>query len=778
MIKEHAFVAKIEELDNLIVAFQKKIIKKKKVNARLLEQFKEFKALRKILVAVLDAELSTDKILEEDDWKVLLKNSKISARAKAAITKVLEANKECSNPKEFVQMVERFYVHRYNNQEKFDVKTEIENYREQLEHSIEYTLKQKGVTAKGTDLSANLILLLRGRLKETETAEGLTNVELVPTVDGLMQFNLSLDSKKIPLTKITDKLNTIPLIKDWNFKIAETYLAMSVVGVASYNNNRVAQFDLLKVNDEISVLMDVLTGDVGRSFTNSSLSFTSSVAASDSKVSIDLGDYGAIDFGIKLIDFRMDLGESIEIAPIEAYGKWTLSSEKHKKIFEKYQALMELTTLKLEVAVTVSTTLGVDLEKIAKDKILAELDKTIKATERIANKEIDYLKNQETFNDLMDRKTPIDQLKKKNKALGRLIAKEQNPAKKKSLLKLKGKQNIELIKRHQAFNKALEKDGVKNLETLKNQLKNQKEAVDKLFKEALKQTEELQAKIAKPAYKLMAELLQKQASKRLLSLVMKAVPGLNVISLALDIYDAYTLYQDISAAYMDADTEMEIDEDLAEQIANASVDLNEIPEIVIAFFTWIGAGGHLTELKLEEVEELEVFFKEHFPEGENSIDFTKFMFSYNAYYDTETVSSNRELIRSLLEYKMTYNKDLIIQEGEVIQLDASEFENADTTNFFKKATYKIKEGTPLELGTTVKVDASGLDKNSKGEERQITVPNNNLIVLEVTKILDTETTELKSKENFVLKVENFKTYRLQEGATFIYNINNKSILRK
>ena len=154
-----------------------------------------------------------------------------------------------------------------------------------------------------------------------------------------------------------------------------------MVGVASYNNNRVAQFDLLKVNDEISVLMDVLTGDVGRSLTNSSLSFTSSVATSDSKVSIDLGDYGAIDFGIKLMDFRMDLGESIEIAPIEAYGKWTLSFEKHKKIFEKYQALMELTTLKLEVVVSISTTLGVDFEKIAKDKILTELDKTIEATE-------------------------------------------------------------------------------------------------------------------------------------------------------------------------------------------------------------------------------------------------------------------------------------------------------------------------------------------------------------------------------------------------------------
>ncbi|MFT5647548.1 MAG: hypothetical protein ACI976_002240, partial [Aureispira sp.] len=550
------------------------MLKKKKVNARLLEQFKEFKALRKILVGVLDAELSTDKILEEDDWKVLLKNSKISARAKAAITKVLEANKDYSNPKEFVQMVERFYVHRYNNQEKFDQQTNIENYREQLEHSIEYTLKQKGITVKGTDLSANLILLLRGRLKVNETTEGLKEIEVVENSGGLMQFNLSVDSKKFPLTKITNKLNAIPLIRDWNFKIDETYFTVSGVVVASYRNNRVAQIDLLKVNEDISVFMDVLTGDVSRSLTNASLSFTSSVAASDSKVSINLEEYGTIDFGLKLIDFRIDTGQSIEIAPIEAYGKWTISIEQHKKLFEKYQALMDLTTLKVEVVATVSTTLGVDVEKIAKDKVLDALKKNIKARELIADQEIDYLKKQKKFNTLMDQKESIDHLTKKNKALGKLIAKERNPVKKKELLKIKGKRGIEIIKRNQALNKVLEKDGIKDLGILKDQLVNQGESVKKLFEKALVEADELQKKIAKPAYKLMAELLQKQASKRLLSLVMKAVPGLNVISLAFDIYDAYTLVRDISAAYMDADTEMEIDAELATQMANASVDLN------------------------------------------------------------------------------------------------------------------------------------------------------------------------------------------------------------
>lgn len=82
------------------------------------------------------------------------------------------------------------------------------------------------------------------------------------------------------------------------------------------------------------------------------------------------------------------------------------------------------------------------------------------------------------------------------------------------------------------------------------------------------------------------------------------------------------------------------------------------------------------------------------------------------------------------------------------------------------------------MGAIIRVDASGLDKNSKGEEWRITVPNDNLIVSEVTEILDKETIKLKSKENFVLKVENFKTYRLQKGATFIYNVNSQRITRK
>lgn len=770
MLKEHAFVATIEELDELIVTFQKKVIKKKKVNAKTLEQFKAFKALRKTLVRVLEAQLSADQFLDEDDWRTLLESTKLTTRVKDAITKLLDANKAYPNPKEFVQMVEQFYSHRYTNHEKYlgkldlGIDIDIDKYQAFLEQAIEYTLKQKGTTAKGTDLSANLILLLRGRLKENEKTEGVTEIEVVGNSEGLIQFNLSLDSENIPLTKITNKLNEIPLIKKWDFKIKETYLTISVVGVASYQNNRVAQLELAKVNEDFSLAMDVLTGDISRSLTNSN--FTSAVAASDTKIIVDLGDYGTAEFGVKLIDFAATLGTGVEIVPVQAYGKLIISFEKHKKLFEKYQALTELTTLRIDIVANVTTTLGVDLAKVAKDKILKELDKTIKATELIADQEIDYLKNQETFNDLMDRKTPIDQLEKKNKALGKLIAKEKNPAKKKKLLQLKGKQNIELIKRHQAFNKALEKDGIKDLATLKEQVKNQKKKVDKLFKEALKQTEELQEKLAKPAYKLMAELLQKQTSKRLLSLMMKAVPGLNIISCAMDIYDAYTLVQDISAAYMDADTEMEIDANLAEQIANAAVDLNEISEIVITFFTGIGAGGRLTELKPHEVEGLTVFFEKNFPKGDECAELMDFIDNYAIYYENED-GKVPNLVSSIEKYYETQPQNLT--SGTVEELKGK-FVQTGSGAMFKHCTYKVAINDAITLGHQYHIKALGMDKK-EGKSKQIPFEFD-LLVMED---LGDNTYLLQLEKDLEFEVVGFKTYQLRKEARFIYNENKTKL---
>lgn len=92
----------MEQLDVLIENFEKELRKRKKVSAGLIRQLKQFRAIQKTLKVALDAGLSTDRLLEEDDWKVLLKNSKLSPRGRAALLTLLEANKDYSNPKEFV----------------------------------------------------------------------------------------------------------------------------------------------------------------------------------------------------------------------------------------------------------------------------------------------------------------------------------------------------------------------------------------------------------------------------------------------------------------------------------------------------------------------------------------------------------------------------------------------------------------------------------------------------------------------------------------------------
>jgi hypothetical protein len=287
----------------------------------------------------------------------------------------------------------------------------------------------------------------------------------------------------------------------------------------------------------------------------------------------------------------------------------------------------------------------------------------------------------------------------------------------------------------------------------------------------------------------MVELIQKQASKRFISLMMKAVPGLNFISLAVDIYDVYSLASDISAAYMEASTELEIDAELELLIANSNVAIDEMPEIIPTFFYGIGAGGKITELKPKNVDELEAFFNMYFPEVESSTKFINFMFNYGDFYQIKKnkIENIEGLIESVRKYKENYNEERISQEGEVIELNEEDFNDAEGSNFFREASYAIREGIPKKLGDIVKVDAMGIYTDSEGNESQINVPDKKLIELVVTKIPDGETVILKTKNDFVLtqditpklaKLKRTITLLLRKDSIFIYNKNTKSITRK
>jgi hypothetical protein len=794
MLKEHAFIAEIEALDDLIITFQQKILKKKKVNARLLEQFKEFKALRKVLVTISTAQLSTDKILEEGDWKVLLENSKMSVRAKAAVTKVLETNKDYPKPKEFVGMVERFYVNRYTNQELYDVKTNVENYQEKLEHSIEYTLKQKGITTKETDLSASLILLLRGVIKAADVNKGTVLSKVIENAQfNSSQINLSLDFKDKTLPKVTQILNSIPLIKKWQFGIDDTVLSTSVTAIGAYKENKALQINIAKIGDDFSAAMDVFTTDINASLNK--VDFGAAIAAGDGKVSFDLGVLGTFELGVKVADFSASIKEGVGFTPIQFYGKLEFSIEKHKKWFERYEELMKLVTFKIEFVVNITTSIGLKPDISLGGNIEESLKDIIKEQEDIVNKkQPEYFKKQENYNDLIERKQNIDKFKKENKALDRLIRKEKDSAKRMKLKIQKGRRRTRILKDYNIITEQLKKEGVESLGDFGDKVVESSRQLEQAIQSTIKKYDKvLLDNITKPAEKLIAELLQKQASKRLVSLLMKAVPGLNVISLAFDIYDAYTLVRDISEAYMDADTELEIDEDL-EAIANSNVDINEIPEIILIFLTGIGAGGRLIELKPKDVEDIGAFLTTQFPEGDESIAFTDFMLKYGDYYDSNknNLTDNEQFLKSL----KTYNLETIAHEGQVVDLSTIDFDDpkkkVKTSSFFKTATYSIVGTFPEKVGDKIQLDGFGLDIDDSGKEHQVSFPNKKLINLVVVSIPDDETIKLETTVDFALYIDNFKEkeakvsaksksgkwYTLKKGSRFEYNVGLKKFIRK
>jgi hypothetical protein len=225
--------------------------------------------------------------------------------------------------------------------------------------------------------------------------------------------------------------------------------------------------------------------------------------------------------------------------------------------------------------------------------------------------------------------------------------------------------------------------------------------------------------------------------------------------------------QDISAAYMDADTEMEIDADIAEQIANASVDLNEVPQIIITFFTGIGAGGRLTELKPQDVEGLKVFFEENFPKGDECVELMEFIDNYAIYYGNEE-GKVPNIVSSIENYYKTQPTNLTTGTIEELKGD---FVQTGKGAMFKHPRYKIAIGSDITLGQEYHVKALGMDKK-EGESKQIPFEFD----LWVMESLGENSYLLQLKKDLEFEVAGFSTYQLRKEARFIYNASEKILI--
>lgn len=762
MTNERAFYAQVEELEALIATFQSKVAKQAVLDKTIKHTLQQYKLLQKELEKILCKQFSTTALLEDDDWRTLLEQSPLTAAIKEKLISLLEANKDYKYPKDFIQMVEQFYKYRYSNHQKYldklhlGIEIDAVQYQSYLNQAVTYTLKQRGLTTKAVDLSANLIMLLKGRLKTEEKG-----VVLLETQFNSTQFNLSLDSKDIALPKLTQKLNELPLLKKWAFGIEDSVLSASVTGVAAYDKNKYAEINLPKIKDSFGLSMDVLTSDINASLNK--LDLGGAVAIGDTKLGLAMGDWGTIELGVKIADFSASLQEGADFVPVQLYGKWELAFEDYKKRFESYAELMKLTTLKVEVVFTVKTSIGLKADMGGSQKVQDAVQKVVKAQEEIVgNQQTEYLKKQETYNDLIEKKENIRKIQKENKYLDRLIDQEYDPAKKKKLLIQRGKRKIKILKDYKAITEHLKREGAGTLEDLKDQVVQKSKALDTAIKKTFQKYDQVLDRITKPANKLVAELLQKQASKRMLSLLMKAVPGLNVISLAVDIYDAYTLVSDISTAYMEADTDLEVDEELEKlALANAEVDINDMPDAITSFLWGIGAGGRLIGLKKKEVDRLQSFFEEHFPDGDESTDFANFMFNYGDYYDMEK-KHIKNIEKSIISFYQNQPKNLTV--GVIEELEVP-FKQTGEGIMFKNATYVISDIiTTINIGDQLHVKALGRDKKGK-INKQIPFEFN----LWVIDILENNNYLLQMKKDLEFQVVGFRSYQLRKEARFIYD---------
>jgi hypothetical protein len=444
MIKENLFSLKIEELYLLISKLQSEVSNLENPENILLEKLEKYIACQPFLEQVFDNQYANNIVLGDDDWKVLLENSKLPPKIKNLVSSFLTKNEGYSKPKDFVLMIEQFYVHRYSNHNKYlgelnlGIDIKLEKYQTYLEKAVEYTLQQKGTEAKPEDLSANLIMLLKGRIRIEDSSKG-TVIETKPFNSS--QINLSFDSNDIKLPTLTKKLNAIPFIKKWKFGIEDSSLSFSATFVAAYKENKAVKINLGKIEDNFSAAIDVFKTNIKASFTK--VDFGLAAAGTDIKASFDLGELGVFDLGFKVADFSTSIKKGLSFTPIQIYGKLNLSSETHKKWFEKYEELMKLTTFKLEISVKIKTSIGLKPDVGFNKKIESKVAKIIAAQEKIVTtQQTEYLKKQKTFNSLIEKKEKINKLQQETKALGRLIKKEKNPTKKRKLIIQKGKRYI------------------------------------------------------------------------------------------------------------------------------------------------------------------------------------------------------------------------------------------------------------------------------------------------------------------------------------------------
>lgn len=779
----NALLDKLTQIETSIEEYRTQAKAAGRRDKKLQQQWKKLQALHK-LIKIAKA---TQSLQEEDDWKTLLASTDLPQESKDLLRTTLATVKE-ETAKNFVVLVTNFYQQRYSNHQKHLGKLELgieitkEQYLDFLQQAIAYTIDKKGVNANSQDFSTHLILLLKGRLKANPKKEGEMQLTLGnPSTKGT-QVEINWESKPKSIDWPKKWLNKLPIFKNSMFSIDEANIALTLTGVATFDQGKYGEIDTSQLGKTFVLSGEAFSRSIGLSLSDQSLS--SNFAAGELKLTLTIAGV-PFEVGVKVADLVLSLekeeGEmeaniDTSFTPIEISAKGSLDGNALRQLLPDEEILRHFLDIKLEVGFNISTSLGVDLSVKGASKLDEVAKKLLQQQEALVDdKYLDYLKKQEAFGELVDQQDYMRRLQEERRELAKRIAKEVDPKKKKQLLAKSGRRYISLLKENKRLHERLKQQGVGTLQGLHEQLGQQGQQLEKAVRKITRQYDEAVQKITSKTSKLALSIFKKQAGKRLVSVLAKAVPGLNIISFALDAYDIYVLVKEVHDSYKEAaaDLQLQLDADIEEAL-HAEVDITDLSSRVTDFYGYLGAGGKLIALTQTEADELTTFFEFQF---ESDADFEQFLWAYGDYYDVHKrkISDNSELVDNVYLYTGNYNLEMKAVEAQLANPNHMEGKKTNDSKFFDKAIYTIISGNPLLVGNIIEVNATCMDTRKDGKTMQVSFPQGKWLKLEVVQDLGDGQIKLKPLDHYDLKVPNFKSYKMHKSTVFIFDKKSEEI---
>ena len=347
----------------------------------------------------------------------------------------------------------------------------------------------------------------------------------------------------------TDWFNKKPPFSKGIFKIDSTSISLQASGSFTFDQGKMLEVKGKVLGDFLTAGGELLSRKIGVSLKDKTGSLN--LAAADGKVTLQLPFDITIELGVKVADLVLSIskkdpdrsffkgGIAFEegITPIQFSGKLVLNLEQLLKLLPEYPFLQQLLDLKLQFEVKVSTKLGIEVVSEVAEKVSKEFsDFLVEQEELVTKHQIKLLQQEQAYIELAEQHQNAQQLYQERQQLLKQATSEVDPKKKKALEKKAFQKAVAIQREKTTITKRLLQNDATSLKDLDQVIsKNSKQLKEALVQSQQKMEAVIQS-IQEKRKKMLASLMKRQATKRLLSLMAKAVPVLNVISLACLLY--------------------------------------------------------------------------------------------------------------------------------------------------------------------------------------------------------------------------------------------------